>query len=123
MRTARGFTLVELLVVMAVVGVLLSLAAPRYIDHVQRSRESVLRHNLAGLREAIDQFRGDQGRYPNDLKELISQRYLREVPVDPLTDRSDTWTIVPPQGQSAGVFDVRSGAPGAPREGAPYATW
>jgi general secretion pathway protein G len=122
-RASRGFTLIELLVVMAVLGVLLSLAAPRYIDHVQRSRETVLRHNLAGLREAIDRFYADQARYPADLMELVARRYLREVPVDPMTDRADTWVLLPPSGQTTAVFDVRSGAPGAPSQGPPYASW
>jgi general secretion pathway protein G len=122
-RTVRGFTLIELLVVMAVLGVLLSLAAPRYIDHVQRSRETVLQHNLAGLREAIDRFHADQARYPADLKELVVRRYLREIPLDPITDRADTWVLLPPAGQSTAVFDVRSGAPGASMQGIPYASW
>ncbi len=123
MTPFRGFTLIELLVVMAVLGVLLSLAAPRYFDHVERSREAVLRHNLAGLRESIDRFHADQARYPTELKELVDKRYIREIPLDPITDRADTWVLLPPPGQSAAVFDVRSGAPGAPHQGEPYAQW
>jgi general secretion pathway protein G len=119
----RGFTLIELLVVMAVLGVLLSLAAPRYFDHVDRSREAVLRHNLAGLREAIDRFHADQARYPTELKELVDKRYIREIPLDPITDRADTWVLLPPPGQSNVLFDVRSGALGGPRKGEPYAQW
>jgi general secretion pathway protein G len=120
---SRGFTLIELLVVMAVLGVLLSLAAPRYFDHVDRSREAVLRHNLAGLREAIDRFHADQARYPTELKELVDKRYIREIPLDPITDRADTWVLQPPPGQSNVVFEVRSGASGGPRGGEPYAQW
>jgi general secretion pathway protein G len=123
MTLPRGFTLIELLVVMAVLGVLLSLAAPRYFDHVDRSREAVLRHNLAGLREAIDRFHADHARYPTELKELVDKRYIREIPLDPITDRADTWVLLPPPGQSTVVFDVRSGAPGGPRQGEPYAQW
>jgi general secretion pathway protein G len=122
MRGLRGFTLIELLVVMAALGLLLVLAAPRYLEHVDRGRETVLRHNLMGMREAIDKFYADRGRYPKDLKELVAQRYLREVPLDPLTDRPDSWVLLPPQG-GEGVFDVRSGAPGPSREGTPYANW
>jgi general secretion pathway protein G len=124
MRAARGFTLIELLVVMAALGLLLSIAAPRYIEHVDRSRDVVLKQNLAGLRDAIDKFYADRARYPKDLQELVQQRYLRQVPLDPVTDRIDSWVLVPPNGQSGGaVFDVRSGAPGRARDGSVYASW
>ena len=124
MRPTRGFTLIELLVVMAALGLLLSIAAPRYVEHVDRGREVVLRQNLAGLRDAIDKFYADRARYPKDLQELVQQRYLRQVPLDPVTDRIDTWVLVPPTGQQgSAVFDVRSGALGQARDGSTYATW
>jgi len=124
MRAPRGFTLIELLVVMAALGLLLSIAAPRYVEHVDRAREVVLRQNLNGLRDAIDKFYADRSRYPKDLQELVQQRYLRQVPLDPVTDRADTWVLLPPAGQQgAGVFDVRSGAPGSARDGTVYASW
>jgi general secretion pathway protein G len=124
MRRARGFTLIELLVVLAAVALLLGIAVPRYVEHVDRARETVLRQNLAALRDALDKFNADRGRYPSELAELARERYLRELPRDPITDRADTWTIVaPPQGQAGQVFDVHSGAPGAGRDGRPYATW
>jgi general secretion pathway protein G len=123
MRGGRGFTLIELLVVMAAIGLLLSIAAPRYIEHVDRAREVVLRHNLASLREAIDKFHADRARYPSDLQELVRQRYLRGVPLDPLTERSDTWVLVQSQNPPGGVFEVRSGAQGRGRDGTPYGQW
>ncbi len=125
MRGIRGFTLIELLVVMAALGLLLSIAAPRYVEHVDRAREVVLRQNLVGLRDAIDKFYADRARYPKDLQELVQQRYLRQVPLDPVTDRIDTWVLVPPAGQqgSGAVFDVRSGAIGHARDGSVYASW
>jgi general secretion pathway protein G len=123
MRRCQGFTLIELLVVMAALGLLLVLAAPRYAEHVDRSRETVLRHNLLGLRDAIDKFYADRARYPKDLQELVAERYLRQLPVDPVTDRADSWQIVPPRGGQEGVFDVRSGAPGNGRDGTPYVSW
>jgi general secretion pathway protein G len=84
----------------------------------------VLRQNGAALRVAIDMFNADRGRYPADLVELARERYLREVPRDPLTDRSDSWIVVPPpQGAEGKVYDVHSGAPGQGRDGKPYATW
>ena len=120
---SRGFTLIELLVVMAALGVLLAVSAPRYVEHVDRGRETVLRHNLAGLRETIDKFYADRGRYPKDLHELVTERYLRQVPLDPVTDRADSWIVVPPQGMQESVFDVRSGAAGKARDGSTYANW
>ncbi len=119
-----GFSLVELLVVLAALALLLSVAAPTYVKHVDRARDVVLRHNLAGVRDAIDKFHADHARYPQDLAELVSRKYLREVPLDPLTDRADTWILVSPRsGLARGVFDVKSGAPGAARDGSPYASW
>ena len=123
MRTEPGFTLIELLVVMAALGLLLAIAAPRYVEHVDRGREVVLRHNLVGLREAIDKFYADRARYPKDLQELVTERYLRQVPLDPVTDRADSWVVVQPKTSQEGVFDVRSGAAGVARDGTPYATW
>ncbi len=119
----RGFTLIELLVVMAVLGLLLSLAAPRYFEHVDHAREAVLKHNLGAMRQAIDRFHGDRGRYPVELGELVKLQYLREVPLDPMTERADAWVIAPPTGQSSGVFDVRSAAQGRARDGSAYAAW
>ena len=120
---AKGFTLIELLVVMAALGLLLALAAPRYYEHVDRSREVVLKNNLAAIRQAVDRFRGDRGRYPEELAELVRLRYLRDVPLDPITDRADTWLVVPPLGQPKGVYDVRSAASGKARDGSAYASW
>ena len=119
----RAFTLIELLVVMAALALLLSIAAPRYVEHVDRARDAVLKHNLIGMREAIDKFYADRVRYPTDLQELVKQRYLREIPLDPITNRADTWVRVPPPGQDIGLADVRSGATGSARDGSRYASW
>ncbi len=121
-RPARGFTLIELLVVLAVMALLVSLVAPRYLDRVDGAREAVLRHNLQGLRTAIDQFYRDKARYPTSLDELAAQRYVRAVPVDPLTGSARTWVAVPPTG-GAGVFDIKSGATGRAGDGSDYAYW
>src|SRR6185312_426091 len=86
-----GFTLVELLVVMAIIAVLLTIATPRYFNSVERSKEAVLRQDLNVMRDAIDKFHGDTGSYPRDLAELVEKRYLRAIPVDPLTESSETW--------------------------------
>lgn len=113
-RAVRGFTMIELVVVMAVLGLLLSLAMPRYMASLDRGREQVLQNNLAQMREAIDRFYGDNARYPERLDELVSKRYLRAVPLNPYTEGPD-WTVVAPTGAAKGaVFDVRD--PTAPME-------
>jgi len=121
-RQARGFTLIELLVVLAVMATLVSLVAPRYLERVDGAREAVLRHNLHGLRAAIDQFYRDKARYPASLQELAAQRYVRAVPVDPLTGSAQSWVMVAPTG-GAGVFDIKSGASGRAADGSDYASW
>lgn len=120
----RGFTLVELMVVMAIIALLLALALPRYFNHLENSRETILKQDLAVMRDAIDKFHGDRSRYPESLDELVSERYLRALPVDPITERRDTWQTVAPEGEAVGgVYDIRSGAPGASRDGSAYADW
>lgn len=120
----QGFTLIELLVVMAVIATLLTLAVPRYFDHLERAREATLRTTLGTVRDAIDKFRGDTGRYPETLEELVRRQYLRRVPIDPLTDSAETWVLVPPpEGSGSGARDLRSGAEGNGRDGTPFADW
>jgi general secretion pathway protein G len=118
-----GFTLVELLVVMAIIAVLLTIAAPRYFNSVERSKEAVLRQDLNVMRDAIDKFYGDTGDYPRDLAELVEKRYLRAIPVDPLTESSETWVILPPPDSAEGLYDVRSGAEEESKDGTSYAAW
>ncbi len=107
----RGFTLIELVVVMAVIGLLLTLALPRYFGSLERGQEHVLKNNLAQMREAIDRFYGDTGRYPERLDELVSRRYLRSVPINPYTEAPDWVVIAPPQGGKGAVYDVRAPGP------------
>jgi general secretion pathway protein G len=119
-----GFTLIELLVVLAIVAVMLTLAVPRYFNQVDAARDAVLRDNLRTTREVIDRFHADRGRYPDSLEELVEKNYLRALPTDPVTDSATGWTILPPPDGIAGrVFDLRSSAPGAGRDGKPYAQW
>jgi type II secretion system protein G len=84
----RGFTLIELLVVLAIVGALVGLAVPRYLHRVDLAKETVLRSDLAAMRDAVDKFFGDTGRYPTNLEELVARRYLRKIPPDPITERA-----------------------------------
>ena len=119
-----GFTLIELLVVLAVIASLLTLAVPRYFSSLEKSREAVLQQNLALLRESLDKYYGDKGRYPDALDELVSTKYLRSVPVDPMTDSNATWVSIPPdQPDMGGVYDVRSGALGIAQNGTVYRNW
>lgn len=122
---ARGFTLIELIVVMTIVALLAAIAAPRYFDSVERARERVLLQNLNVLRDAIDKFHADTGSYPASLADLAARRYVRRIPDDPLTGSSATWIVVAPPVASTlgGVFDVRSGAPGNAPDGTPYGAW
>lgn len=125
-RGGRGFTLIELIVVMAIVALLVSIAAPRYFRSVERARENSLRTSLNVMRDAIDQHLADRGRYPDTLDELAARRYLRELPQDPMTGRSDSWVALPPPPDSAwpgGLADVRSGAAGRAMDGKLYADW
>ena len=105
---ARGFTLIELVVVMTTIALLLTLALPRYFHAIDAGKLSVQRQNIATIRDAIDKFYGDQARYPETLEELVQARYLRSVPVDPLTE-APNWIVVAPKDPTLGaVFDVRS---------------
>jgi len=126
MRATRrgGFTLIELLVVLAILATLLTLALPRYFGSVDRSKEAVLRENLHQMREAISLYYADKGRYPETLETLAAEKYLRQVPLDPITESAASWTLVAPEDtQKNGVYDVRSGAPGAGANGIEYARW
>lgn len=119
----RGFTIVELIVVMAILGLLVSMVAPRYFQHVDRAREAALRQNLYVTRDAIDKYHADTGKYPASLQALVDARYIRTLPEDPMTGRSDTWVLIAPADASKGaVFDLRSGAKGRSLEGQDYAS-
>jgi general secretion pathway protein G len=123
-RFSFGFTLIELLVVMTIVALLLTLALPRYFGSVDKSKEAVLKENLHQMREAISRYYADKGRYPESLDSLASDKYLRRVPIDPITESTSTWQVVAPEdAQKTGVYDIRSGAPGKSRDGSEYSQW
>jgi len=128
---SRGFTLIELIVVMAIVALLVSIAAPRYFLSVENARDQSLRTSLRVMRDAIDQFHADKGRYPQSLQELTDSRYLRDIPEDPITGRRDSW-VVGDAGPTAGAnqgagegggLNVHSGATELDRNGQPYSEW
>jgi len=119
-----GFTLIELLVVMAIIATLLTLAVPRYFGSIEKSKEAVLRENLNQMRDALQKYYGDKGKYPDALEALAAEKYLRKVPVDPVTESSTTWVVVAPDDPKKGaVFDVRSGAQGQASDGTTYGDW
>ena len=121
---AKGFTLIELLVVMAIIALLLSIAVPKYFGSVDRSRETILRQDLSVMREAIDKFYGDKNKYPDALEDLVTSKYIRSIPKDPITNSESTWIIVAPKsGLTGSVYDIKSGAPGLGADGTAYESW
>jgi general secretion pathway protein G len=122
--TAHGFTLIELLVVMSIIGMLLTLAVPRYFHTLERSRETILKHDLAVLRDAIDKYYGDLGKYPDALTDLVDKHYVRTVPVDPITKSSESWVSVASEDPDhPGVRDVHSGSTTKAIDGSQFDTW
>lgn len=128
-RTQGGWTLIELLVVMSLIGVLASLALVQYRNSIQASKEAVLKADLFHMRDAIDQYFADKGSYPASIQALVSDGYLRTVPVDPITRSSDSWVTVAADADpnsptaSPGINDIKSGADGVSLDGTRYADW
>ena len=122
---SKGFTLVEITVVMAIIVTILAIAVPQYATAITRAKESVLMSNLFTMRSVIDQYTYDKEEPPQALDDLVSEGYLREIPIDPFTESSDTWEVITdtgPTGQS-GVWDVRSGSDKTSLSGTPYNEW
>jgi general secretion pathway protein G len=114
----RGFTLIELMVVLSIIALLLTLAVPRYFGSIDKSKEAVLRENLNQMRDAISRYYADKGKYPESLDALAAEKYLRGVPLDPVTESDKTWIVVQPDDpQKGGVYDVKSGASGKTKDG------
>lgn len=123
-RRRAGFTLIELLVVLGIVSLMLTLAVPHYLPRIDRAKETVLAENLRNVRDTLAQFYGDTGRYPDNLQQLVDQKYLAALPLDPLTESNSSWLLVPPEdGIKGAVANIRSGAAGADRSGKAYAEW
>jgi len=128
-RSAAGFTLIELMIVMSLIVILASIGLTLYTNSVIRAKESVLKEDLFRMRDAIDQYYADKGKYPVTLDSLVSEKYLRSIPVDPFTNSADTWRSIPsepdPTNPTAepGVYDVRSGSDQKAIDGTNYADW
>ncbi len=128
-RRRLGFTLVELMIVMAIIAILISIAIPVYNRAITRARESVLKNNLFTMRTVIDEYTYDKGKAPQNIQDLVSEGYLRQIPVDPMTGSSDSWKVIMEDALTAvnqtepGIFDIRSGSDKTSLEGTPYAEW
>lgn len=126
-----GFTLIELIIVFALIGILVSLALPQYKYATKKAKEAVLKEDLYILRKLIDQYFSDKGKYPPSLQALVDEGYLRRIPVDPFTGSDQTWEEIREElspedilsGREAGVIDVRSGSKEIAIDGTPYNTW
>lgn len=133
--SSAGFTLMELLVVMTIIGILAAIAVPALRDSPQRAREAALRGDLYSFRSVIDQYHGDKGSYPADLQTLVSEGYMRKIPFDPMTKSADTWVLAyeepstdtsaqsVDQPQQPGIIDVHSGSEGKAMDGTAYKEW
>jgi general secretion pathway protein G len=128
-RRRFGFTLIELMIVMAVIAVLMAIAVPIYTRSIQRSKESVLKNNLFTLRTVIDEYTYDKQKAPQTLQDLVSDGYLRQVPTDPIAGNNDSWKLIMEDASNTvnqtqpGIFDIRSGSDLTSLEGTPYSEW
>jgi general secretion pathway protein G len=128
-RRRFGFTFIELMIVMAIIAVLMAVAVPVYTRAIIRSKESVLKNNLYTMRTVIDEYTYDKQKAPQTLQDLVSDGYLRQIPVDPITGNADSWKLIMEDASNTvnqtmpGIYDIRSGAEGTSLEGTPYGDW
>ena len=124
----KGYTLLELMIVVAIVGILVTLAIPNFQQSAMKARETALKQNLFTMRSVLDQYYADRGDYPDSLESLVEAKYLRSIPVDPFTKSSTTWTEIYEEQEdgddsSAGVYDIKSGSEDVAVDGTPYKDW
>ncbi len=129
-KRIKGFTLAELLIVMALIGILASIAIPQFKHATKRAKETVLKENLYIIRKVIDEYYSDKGKYPPTLQTLVEEGYLRRIPIDPITGSDKTWVIIREPlteetmyKEELGIIDVKSGSDEIALDGTPYNTW
>ena len=126
---ATGFSLIEMMIVLTIIGILISMAVPMYQKSILRAKESVLKNNLFTMRTVIDEYTYDKGKAPQALQDLVNDGYLRQIPVDPITASSTSWKVIMEEASSGGtqneqgIRDVRSGSDKSSLEGTPYSDW
>lgn len=125
-RIGGGFTLIEILIVVSIIGILITLAQPSFNRAVTAAKEATLKENLFVFRDVIDQFYADNAKYPESLNALVEKGYIRKIPKDPITDSAETWVLVPAndeQGQPVGIYDVKSGSDRTAHDGTRFSDW
>jgi len=124
MKNNKGFTLIEMMIVISIIGILASIAAPSFQRSVIRAKEASLRSSLFVLRDVLDQYYADHGDYPESLEVLTEKKYIRSVPQDPFTKSDETWILIPPDGEGlSGIYDIHSGSDRISLYGTPYNEW
>jgi general secretion pathway protein G len=120
----KGFTLVELLVVLSILALLLTLAVPKYFTSIEKAKDATLKQDLNTLRESLDKYYADNGKYPNTLEDLVEHKYIRKLPVDPITEKTTTWIFTPPEPPLEGdIYDIHSGSKAIAKNGTRYEDW
>jgi len=123
-KDRQGYTLIEMMIVISIISILATIAMPSFQKSLLRAKETNLRRTLFIMRDTIDQYFADHGRYPDSLQELETEKYVRQIPMDPLTGQTDTWVTIPPEGFAEGtVYDVHSGSNKVGLNGTPYNEW
>ena len=124
LKNRKGYTLIEMMIVISIISILATMAMPSFQRSLIRAKETNLRRTLFIMRDTIDQYYADNGRYPDSLQDLETGKYIRQIPMDPFTGSSDTWITIPPEGFAEGtVYDVHSGSNKVSLEGTPYNEW
>ena len=123
-KKRHGFTLVELLVVLSILALLLTLAVPKYFTSIEKAKDATLKQDLNTLRESLDKYYADNGQYPKTLDDLVEHKYIRKLPIDPITEKNNTWIFTPPDPPLEGdIYDIHSGSKGVAKDGTRYEDW